>query len=389
MNIRSVEAHVASDGLRNANYVTITTESGLVGIGEAYTAGPDLAVAETVRYLGEWLIGQDATRRERLWAECYRGLRFPSGAVGWAAISGIDLALWDLAGKAANLPVYRLLGGAYRDRIWVYQDIVTGEPDFMAAQASAAHRDDGFTAFKVFPYATEDDILSWRAICDLVVARVEAVRFAVGPEAEIGVDFHAKIEEPARAAELASRLEPFRPMFIEEPIRPGSHDVMAETRRLFNIPLATGESLYGKHEFLALIDAGAVDLLQPDLLLCGGLTELNKIAALAEAHMISLIPHNPFGPLTTLMTAHFAAATPNFTMMELPHAGLPGSQEAAAQQLRRSFVEADTTVTDGHLALPEGPGWGAHLNPDNIARHPYQPWRRPVPERADGGFGFY
>ncbi|HJN40375.1 MAG TPA: mandelate racemase/muconate lactonizing enzyme family protein [Chloroflexota bacterium] len=384
-----MEAHVASDGLRNATYVTVTTESGMVGLGEAYTAGPDLAVAETVRYLGDWLVGQDASRRERLWAECYRGLRFPAGAVGWAAISGIDLALWDLAGKAADLPVYELLGGVYRERIWVYLDIVTGEPEFMAEQARAGHEQEGFTAFKVFPYATEDDVLPWRTICDLVVARVAAVRAAVGEEADIGVDFHSKLEEPARAAELARRLEPFRPMFIEEPIRPGSHAVMAETRRRFTIPLATGESLYGKHEFLDLIDAGAVDLLQPDLLLCGGLTELRKIAAVAEAHMISLIPHNPFGPLTTVMTAHFAAATPNFTLMELPQAGLPGSREADAQALRRSFVEVDTTVSDGHLALPEGPGWGARVNLDEIARHPYQPWRRPVPEKADGGFGFY
>ncbi len=389
MNIRSVEAHVASDGLRNATYVTIATESGLTGLGEAYTAGPDLAVAETVRYMGDWLIGQDATRRERLWAECYRGLRFPAGAVGWAAISGIDLALWDLAGKAADLPVYQLLGGAFRDRIWVYHDIVTGEPATMAAEARAAHDDHGFTAFKLFPYATEDDSLPWRAICDLVVARVGAVRNAIGDNAEIGVDFHAKIEEPARAAELARLLEPFRPFFIEEPIRPGNHDVMAETRRLLRIPLATGESLYGKHEFQALIAAGGVDLLQPDLLLCGGLTELTKIAALAEAHMLSLIPHNPFGPLTTLMTAHFGAACPNFVLMELPQAGLPGSAEEEAQRLRRSFVETEFEVSDGHLPLPPGPGWGARLNLENISKHPYQPWRRPVPVKADGGFGFY
>ena len=260
----------------------------------------------------------------------------------------------------------------------------------MTAQARAAHEDDGFTAFKLFPYATEDDSLPWRAICDLVVARVQAVRAAVGDNAEIGVDFHAKIEEPARAAELAGLLEPFRPMFIEEPIRPGSHDVMAETRRLFRIPLATGESLYGKHEFQALIAAGAVDLLQPDILLCGGLTELTKIAALAEAHMISLIPHNPFGPLTTLMTAHFGAASPNFTLMELPQAGIPGSPEAEAQRLRKTFVETDDfEVSEGYLPLPAGPGWGARINLENVSRHPYQPWRRPVPVRADGGFGFY
>ena len=172
MRIRSVEVRTASDSHHNANYVTITTESGLVGLGEAYAAGPDLAVAETVRYLGEWLVGQDATRRERLWQLCYRGLRFPAGAVGWAAISGVDLALWDLAGKIADQPVYQLLGGAYRDRIWLYHDVVTSEPAEMAEEARAMAGDHGFTAFKLFPYAVEDDRLPWAQIIRLVTERV-------------------------------------------------------------------------------------------------------------------------------------------------------------------------------------------------------------------------
>ena len=387
MRIRSVEAQVASDGEHNAIYVTIATESGLVGLGEAYPAGPDLAVAETVRYLGTWLVGQDASRRERLWAECFRGLRFPAGAVGWAAISGIDLALWDLAGKAIDRPVYELLGGAYRDRIWVYQDISTGDPVDMALQARRLCEEHGFTALKLFPYAVEDDALPWNAICRLVTNRVEAVRTAVGDDVEIGVDFHAKLEEPSRAADLARRIEPYRPFFIEEPIRPGSHTVLAEARRQMQAPVAAGESLYGKHEFQALIEASAVDFLQPDILLCGGLTELRKIAALAEAHMLSLIPHNPFGPLTTLMTAHFGAATPNFVLMELPQEA--GSAAGRSGAVRDGFVDARVELQDGYLALPSGPGWGAHFNLEQISRHPYQPWRRPVPVKADGGFGFY
>ncbi len=389
MRIRTVETHSASDGVYNANYVVITTESGLVGLGEAYSAGPDSAVAETVRYLADWIIGEDASRRERIWAKCFRGLRFPAGAVGWAAISGIDLALWDIAGKVADLPVYQLLGGAYRDRIWVYHDVVTGRPADMAREVVDVRDRHGFTAFKLFPYRTEDDLLPWNSICRLVADRVEAVRVALGDDAEIGVDFHAKLEEPARAAELTRLIEPYRPMFIEEPIRPGSHTVMAETRQAINTPLATGESLYGKHEFQALIEARGADLLQPDILLCGGMTELHKIAALAEAHMLSIAPHNPFGTLCTLMTAHFGAATPNFLIMELPQAGLPGSDRAKARALRDSFVEGGVTLQDGHLLLPEGPGWGAALNLDALKRHPQAPWSRPVPAKADGGFGFY
>ena len=389
MKIRSVEVHSGSDGIYNANYVTITTESGLVGLGEAYSAGPDLAVAETVRYLAKWVVGQDASRRERIWAECFRGLRFPAGAIGWAAISGIDLALWDIAGKVANLPVYKLLGGAYRDRIWVYHDVVTGDPADMAREAVEVREQHGFTAFKLFPYSTEDDVLPWSSICRLVSDRVEAVRVALGEEAEIGIDFHAKLEEPARAADLTRIVEPYRPMFIEEPIRPGSHLVMAEARQAMNVPLATGESLYGKHEFQALIEARGVDLIQPDILLCGGMTELQKIAALAEAHMLSIAPHNPFGTLCTLMTAHFGAATPNFLLMELPQTGFSGSDRAQSRALRNSFVDGGVTLQDGHLLLPDGPGWGATLNVDVLEGHPQVSWYRPVPSKADGGFGFY
>jgi len=386
VRIRSVEVRTASDTHHNANYVTITTESGLVGLGEAYAAGPDLAVAETARYLGEWLIGEDATRRERLWHLCYRGLRFPAGAVGWAAISGIDLALWDLAGKLADQPVYQLLGGPYRDRVWVYFDVVTGDPADMAEEAKAMAGEHGFTAFKLFPYSPEDDRLPWQRAIRLVTERVEAVREAVGDSAEIGVDFHAKLEEPAKAAELARAIEPCRPMFIEEPIRPGSHTVMAEARRAMNLPVATGESLYGKHEFQALIEAQGADLLQPDILLCGGMTEIRKIAALAEAHMLSLAPHNPFGGLSSVATAHFGAATPNFLIMESPQTVGPRAQASA---LRHSFLDGGIEIEDGYVKLPQGPGWGVTLNEELVEQHPYQSWRRPVPAKADGGFGHY
>jgi galactonate dehydratase len=387
MKIQSIDTYAASDGRNNAIYVVITTESGLVGYGEAYPAGPDLAVVETIKYLADWIIGQDASRRERIWAECFRGLRFPAGAVGWSAISGIDLALWDLAGKAANQPVYKLLGGAFRDRVWVYKDIVTGEPAFMADQVRKHCEQDGFTAFKIFPFATEDDELPWNRILRLVESRTAAVRDAGGDDIEIGIDFHAKLEEPFRVAEMADVVQPFRPFFIEEPIRPGSHAVMAEARARMQSPLATGESLYGKHEFQALIDAKGVDILQPDILLCGGMTELRKIAAFAEAHMISVAPHNPFGTLGALMTAHFGLATQNFLIMELGADKPDGSDDILS--LRGSFIEADLQIKDGYVSISDAPGWGASVNLEQVKKYEYKHWRRPVPRRHDGGFGYY
>ena len=146
-------------------------------------------------------------------ALCYRGLRFPAGAVGWAAVSGIDLALWGPGGQAGRPAVYQLLGGPYRDRVWVYFDVVTGEPADMAEEARAMAGDHGFTAFKLFPYSPDDDRLPWQEAIRLVTERVAAVRAAVGDAAEIGVDFHAKLEEPVKAAEMARAIEPYRPMF--------------------------------------------------------------------------------------------------------------------------------------------------------------------------------
>ena len=194
-----------------------------------------------------------------------------------------------------------------------------------------------------------------------------------------GVDFHAKLEEPFKAAEMARAIEPYRPMFIEEPIRPGSHTVMAEARRAMNLPVATGESLYGKHEFQALIEAQGADLLQPDILLCGGMTEIRKIAALAEAHMLSLAPHNPFGGLSSVATAHFGAATPNFLIMESPQTVGP---RADASALRESFTNGGIEIEGGYVKLPQGPGWGVTLNEALVAQHPYQAWRRPVPDEG-------
>jgi galactonate dehydratase len=205
------------------------------------------------------------------------------------------------------------------------------------------------------------------------------VRKAVGDEVDIGLDAHARIFEPARALEMATAMAPYRPFFLEEPLRPENIREMAYLRRRMPVPLATGECLYTKFEFDDLLRAEAADIIQPDACVCGGLLEMRKIAALAEAHDVLVAPHNPMGPIATAINVHFAAATTNFLILEfIPH----DSGE------RRELVKEPWVPRDGYLAIPDVPGWGIEVDWEAVARHPYKPWRRAEPYRPDGSPAF-
>lgn len=379
MKIRDIRCFVADAGGRNILFVKTETDEGLVGWGEAYCVGPDLAVAATVDYLKEWLIGQDPRDIERLWAIMYQGMRFPPGSVGLAAISGIEHTLWDISAKVLGLPVYRLLGGRVRDRVRVYQSPDGRTPEALAEEAQALITRYGYTALKLSPYPPEPDKRLWGEVLREGPRFMEAVRKAVGDDVDIGLDAHAKLFEPSKALDLAYALAPHRPFFLEEPIRPENIAAMAHLRLKFPVPLATGECLYAKFEFNDLVRAQAVDIIQPDVCVCGGLMEMRKIAAIAEAHDVAVAPHNPMGPIATAVNVHFAAATTNFLILEfVPH----------DVGIRREFVVDPWIPTDGHLPIPEAPGWGMEVDEAALARHPYKPWRRGDPRRDDNSPAF-
>ena len=379
MKIRDIRCLVADGGGRNILFVVTETDEGLTGWGEAYCVGPDLAVVATVDYLKAWLVGQDPRDIERLWAVMYQGLRFPPGSVGLAAISGIEHTLWDISAKALGLPVYRLLGGRVRDRVRVYQSPHGDTPQELAENALALIARYGYNALKMSPYPPEPDRRPWNEVLREGPRFLEAVRTAVGDDVDIGLDAHAKIFEPARALELAHAMAPYRPFFLEEPIRPENIAAMAHLRKKLPVPLATGECLYTKFEFNDLLRAQAVDIIQPDVAVCGGLMEMRKIAALAEAHDVTVAPHNPMGPLNTAVNVHFAAATTNFLLLEfVPH----------DTGRRREFVVEPWAPKDGYLAIPDSPGWGMEVDEAAVVRHPYRPWRRGEPYRADGSPAF-
>ena len=379
MKITGITCHIVDGGGRNILFVRTETDDGIVGWGEAFSVGPDLAVAATIDHLKEWILGDDPRDIERLWATMYQGLRFPPGSVGLAAISGIEHTLWDISAKALGLPVYRLLGGRVRDRVRVYQGCTGPTPEAAAQKALGLVQDYGYTAFKMSPFPPGDHLRPWNEVLREGPRHMAAVRDAVGDDVDIGLDVHAKVLEPMRALELARAVEPYNPFFFEEPIRPEGIREMAWLRRRSPVPIATGEALYAKFQFNDLVRQQAADIIQPDVCVCGGLMEMKKIAAIAEGHDVVVAPHNPMGPLAGAINLHFAASTTNFLVLEY---------RAHDKGRWRELVKNPWTPVDGHLEIPDTPGWGLEVDEDALGRYPAITWRRGNPIRADNSPAF-
>lgn len=379
IKITDIKSFLVGAGGRNLVFVKVETDQGLHGIGEAYSCGPDEATLAAINDFKRWLVGQDPRNIEHLWATMYNFTRFPGGLVVMAAISGIEHALWDIAGKAAGLPVYMLLGGKCREKIRVYQSAGGSEPRQVADNAKALVGKYGYTAVKMSPHPPRGNALPYNAVTRAAAERVRAVREALGPDVDIGVDVHAKFLEVSRAIRVARAIEPFHPMWLEEPIRPENVDALRKLSDHVNIPLAAGECNYTKHEFRDILAAQALDIVQPDVCLCGGLIEMKKIAAMAEACYVVVAPHNPMGPVATTVNVHFAASTPNFFILEYhPDDDAP----------RKDLLEEPLMVKDGYIPLPNQPGFGIELNEEAFKHYPPKPWHRAFDYRADGSVAF-
>jgi galactonate dehydratase len=285
--------------------------------------------------------------------------------------------LWDIAGKAANLPVYRLVGGKCRDKIRVYQNPGGRTPSEMADNSVRLIEKYGYTALKIGPMPRDWQSMPWNKVLRETEKRVAAVREAVGDDIDIGLDPHAQLFEISRAVDLCKVVAPFRPMFIEEPLRPENRDALAKLRDLVDVPLATGEMLYTRYEFRELLELQAVNIIQPDICVAGGLWEQKKIAALADAHYVTVAPHNPCGPIATAVNVHFAASTHNFLILEY-HADDEG--------VRREIVNEPIKLVNGYLEIPETPGLGIDLNEEALAKYPFKSWHRSFTYRTDGSF---
>lgn len=361
MKITGIKTFLSTDeNGSNLVYIRTNTDSGIYGVGEVYHVGPDMASPAWVEYFGEQLVGQDPTEIERNWALCYQGARFPIGSSGLAALSAIDQSLWDITGKAFDKPVYELMGGRVRDKIRAYFDIHGSTPAELAEDARK-HVDQGYTALKTSPMAPNWRDMRWNDVLKDANERFKAVRQAIGEDIDVGFDAHAAIWEPIRVLELTDAMMEFNPWFMEEPIRMENRHEMGLLREKMPCALATGECLYTKFELWELVREDGVDILQPEVCIVGGLTEMRKIAFMAEAHDLVVAPHNPMGPLATVANLHFDAATSNFLVQE-------------SRVLKPAEIASVTNViqpVDGYYPLPEGPGLGIDIAVDELEKRPF------------------
>ncbi|MFN0171575.1 MAG: galactonate dehydratase [Bryobacteraceae bacterium] len=379
MKITGIHTFLVGAGGRNWIFVKVETDQGIHGIGEAYSCGPDEATVAVIRDFKSWLVGQDPRNIEHLWNMMVAFTRFPGGLVVNAAISGIEHALWDIAGKAAGLPVYMLLGGKVREKIRVYQSIGGDSPQQAAESASNLVAKYGYTALKMNPQGSGDNQRPYNSSTRSAGERVRAVREAVGPDVDIGCDIHARFFEMRRALALARAIEPYHPMWLEEPIRPENEEAMQKLAEHVNLPLASGECNYMRHEFRKILALQALDIIQPDICLCGGLWEMKKIASMAEAHYVMVAPHNPMGPVATAVNVHFAASTPNFFVLEYH----PDDESP-----RKDVVKEPLMVKNGYIPLPNKPGLGIELNEEAFRHYPAKSWHRGFDYKADGSVGY-
>lgn len=359
-------------------FVRLESDDGLVGWGEASLEGHGEAVEGAFESLKDRFIGTDASRIEDIWQTAYRLGFYRGGPVLMSALSGLDQALWDIKGKALGVPVWQLLGGAVRDRVECYAWIGGDRPDEVA-EAAAMRRGQGFRAVKMNATAEQNWVGCGRDI-DGVLARAQAVK---EQGLEVGLDFHGRVHKPM-AKQLARALEPLRPLFIEEPLLSENIEGLAQLAGLTTLPIALGERLYSRWDFKPFLTQGIVDIIQPDLSHAGGISEVKRIAAMAEAYDVALAPHCPLGPIAFAACLAVAASTPNFVIEEM---SLGIHYNAGGYDLLTYLAEPSVfALTDGFVQVPTAPGLGIQVNEAlirDLAKAPHR-WRNPVWRVADG-----
>lgn len=360
--------------------VEIQTDRGVSGWGEAVVEGRAATVKACVEELTEYLIGQDPSNIEDIWNLLYRGGFYRGGPILMSAIAGIDQALWDIKGKDLGVPVYQLLGGKCREKISVYSWI-GGDRPADVAKVAKQRQEEGFRAVKM--NATEElQIVDSYEKLDAVLERVASIREACGKYFGIAIDFHGRVHKPL-ARILAKKLEEFDPMFIEEPVLCENMEEFIEISRIANIPIATGERLYSKYDFKRLLRAGGVSIIQPDLSHAGGITEVRKIASMAEAYDVALAPHCPLGPVALASCLQVDAVSYNAFIQE-QSIGIHYNKGRSV--LDYVSNKEDFQFVDGDIQMPVLPGLGVEINRELVVEENRTPhsWKNPVWRHKDG-----
>ncbi len=365
MKITDVKTLVMGTSWRNLTFVKVETDEGLTGVSEVRMNNrTDALVAYLDGAKKRHVIGRDPFNTEDLYQRMFRNDYGRAGEIVATGISIVEVACWDIIGKALNQPVYRLLGGACRNEIKAYANgwyrVERTPEEFHAAAKKVLEK--GYKALKFDPFGAGYYELSYEEKLRSV-SLVEAVRDAVGPDVEILVEMHGRFS-PYTAIEISAELEQFKPSWVEEPVPPDNIAALAKAADKINLPVATGERLHNKFEYRELITLQAADILQPDITQTGGFSETKKIAAMGDMCYMTVAPHNVGGPVSTATALHFAASTPNFKIQE----HFNDFSEAWVKEAATGCPE----VIDGYFSLPGGPGLGMELNEELIAEHPYR-----------------
>lgn len=370
LKITGLKTFVVHVGGVNWVFCKVLTNQGLTGLGEGSITSKEATLAQAIMEHERYLVGKDPTEIELLWQALFRYPRWRGGPILNSAISAVEIALWDILGKALDQPIYRLLGGAARRRIRLYKDVGSTVEAFEQAKS------EGYTAAKS-GFITVDNSLVRPAYAVREAARkLQAVRKAVGDDFDIAIDAHGQLTT-VMAVDFCTRIEDLRPLFVEEPTQIEDLGELAHLRQKTKVPLATGERSFTKWGFADFCSRHLVDYVQPDVCHAGGILEMKKIGTLAETYRVQMAPHNPQSEVSTLASLHVDATTPACTIQEFNPNRQPWIQDL--------FYGGAVKVKDGFAELPDRAGLGVDLDESVAAKHPYKPVSRPEYVFSDGG----
>jgi len=369
LKITGLKTFVVNAGSLNWVFCKVYTNAGLVGLGEGSVTSKEATIAEAIMEHERFLNGKDPTDIELLWQGMFRFPRWRGGPILNSAISAVEIALWDILGQALEVPIYKLLGGAARPRIRMYLDVGSTPEDFLRAKEL------GYTAAKTTPLSPDKDVVNPTRMIRESVARLAAIRKAVGDDFDIAVDAHGRCTT-TMAIDFCTRVEELGLLFVEEPTQLEDLGELALLREKTKTHLATGERSFTKYGFADFCSRHLVDYVQPDVCHAGGILELKKIGAIAETYRVNLAPHNPQSFVSTMASLHVDATTPSAAIQE--------STLNRTQWIQDLFEGTGPQVTQGYASLPTRPGLGVTLNEKVAAAHPYKPTNRPEYHFPDG-----
>ena len=364
MKVTEIRTCICHAYRTNWVFVKVITDAGIYGVGEATLEMRELTVQAAVKELERYLVGRDPHNIEAFWHDAYRDAYWRGGPVLMSALSGVEMALWDIKGKALGVPVWQLLGGKVRDAVACYANgwfASAKTPEEFAEKAVTA-ANAGFKGLKWDPFGKAYMTIGRGELKD-ALACIRAVKEAVGERTDLMIEGHGRFNIPT-AVRIGHALEEFGILWFEEPVPPDNTEAMAEVKRRIRVPVAGGERLYSRWEYRRYFNSRCVDFVQPDVSHCGGIMELRKISAMAECHSLPVCPHNPSGPVANAATLHVAACTPNFFLLETMASDVPQRREISTERLR---------LENGEMHIPDSPGLGIDIDEEAIKRYPYEP----------------